>query len=186
MGLHLGMPSQLAQQAHVESGTGGSGHPHDKSHKDGAGGLPHELRRATQAFAAVWQEHVPDLTPPQYAVLFVLAEHGELDQSTLGELASIDRSTLTPLLDRLEYRGLITKTVDPANRRRRLSGLTEAGQQAFTQALAQTAGIHQWVTTLGAPRAAQLSELLRTLGDAAPQAIRVDRLTEQPERGWER
>lgn len=134
-------------------------------------GLPHQLRRATQAFAAVWQQHVPELTPPQYAVLFVLAEHGELDQTALGELASIDRSTLTPLLDRLESRGLITKTVDPANRRRRLSELTEAGRQAFSQARDQTTAIHRWVTdTIGESRAAQLNELLRALGDAAPQA----------------
>jgi MarR family transcriptional regulator, temperature-dependent positive regulator of motility len=133
--------------------------------------LPHQLRRASQAFAAVWQQHVPDLTPPQYAVLYVLAEHGELDQSTLGELASIDRSTLTPLLDRLESRGLITKTVDPANRRRRLSELTETGRQFFAQAFKQAIAIQQWVTdTLGETRAAQLNELLRALGDAAPPA----------------
>jgi DNA-binding MarR family transcriptional regulator len=131
--------------------------------------VPHQLRRATQAFAAVWQQRVPGLTPPQYAVLFVLAEHGELDQSALGGLASIDRSTLTALLDRLESRGLITKTVDPANRRRRLSALTEVGRKSFAQAFEQTIAIQQWITgTLGETQAAQLNELLRALGDAAP------------------
>jgi DNA-binding MarR family transcriptional regulator len=134
-------------------------------------GMPHQLRRATQAFAAIWQRHVPGLTPPQFAVLFVLAEHGELDQSTLGALTSIDRSTLTPLLDRLENRGLLTKTIDPANRRRRLSQLTEAGRQGFAQAFEQTVAIQQWVTdTLGEARAAQLNELLSALGDTAPTA----------------
>jgi DNA-binding MarR family transcriptional regulator len=73
-------------------------------------------------------------------------------------------------VDRLECRGLITKTIDPANRRRRLTVLTEAGQQSFTQALDQIATIHQWVAdTLGESRAAHLNELLRALGDAAPQ-----------------
>jgi MarR family transcriptional regulator, temperature-dependent positive regulator of motility len=134
-------------------------------------GLPHQLRRATQAFGAVWQQLVPDLTPPQYAALSVLAEHSELDQSTLGGLASIDRSTLTPLLDRLESRGLITKTIDPANRRRRLLELTDDGRQLFAQTYEHTVAIQQWLDdTLGASRAAQLAELLRELGDAAPPA----------------
>ena len=139
--------------------------------RTGPDGLPHQYRRANQAFAAVWQQHVPDLTPPQFAVLSVLAEHGELDQSTLGELAVVDRSTLTPLLDRLVLADLITKTTDPANRRRRLNRLTETGRQTFAQALDQTAAVDQWVTgTLGASGAAELGRLLRALGDAAPKA----------------
>ena len=36
----------------------------------------------------------------------MLAEDGELDQSALGAVTSIDRSTVTPLMNRLEDRGL--------------------------------------------------------------------------------
>ncbi|MFF3573881.1 MarR family winged helix-turn-helix transcriptional regulator [Nocardia jiangxiensis] len=133
----------------------------------GSPAIPHQLRRATQAFTSIWQRNVPDLTPPQYAVLYALSEHGEMDQSALGELASIDRSTLTPLLDRLEGRGLIAKTIDPGNRRRRLSALTEAGRQKFAETLDRTVAIQRWVDdTLGAEGAQQLYVLLRSLGDA--------------------
>ena len=45
----------------------------------------------------------------------MLAEHGELDQSALGAVTSIDRSTVTPLMNRLEDRGLISKITDPAS-----------------------------------------------------------------------
>jgi DNA-binding MarR family transcriptional regulator len=45
----------------------------------------------------------------------MLAEHGELDQSALGAVTSIDRSTVTPLMNRLEDRGLISKIPDPAS-----------------------------------------------------------------------
>ncbi|HXA58296.1 MAG TPA: MarR family winged helix-turn-helix transcriptional regulator [Streptosporangiaceae bacterium] len=136
-----------------------------------ADSLPHQLRRATQACSVVWQQHMPDLTPPQFAVLFALAEHVELDQSTLGALTSIDRSTLTPLLDRLENRGLISKTIDPANRRRRLATITEPGRACFAQASDRTTAIHQWIIdTLGADGTTQLTELLRALGDSPPHS----------------
>ncbi|WP_374222729.1 MarR family transcriptional regulator [Streptomyces spinoverrucosus] len=52
--------------------------------------------------------------------MHVLDEHGSLDQKSIGSLAAVDRSTLTPLLDRLVARGLITKNTDPGNRRRQL------------------------------------------------------------------
>jgi DNA-binding MarR family transcriptional regulator len=45
---------------------------------------------------------VPDLTNPQFAVLLFLGQQGALDQSELGALASVDRSTLSVLVDRLE------------------------------------------------------------------------------------
>jgi DNA-binding MarR family transcriptional regulator len=57
-------------------------------------------------------------------VLLLLGQHGPLDQAELGVLASVDRSTLSALLDRLEARRLVTRTIDLANRRRRIVELT--------------------------------------------------------------
>ena len=58
--------------------------------------LGQQIRRANQALSALWQDHMPELTRTQFSVLKVLYENGSLDQSALGALTAIDRSTLTP------------------------------------------------------------------------------------------
>ncbi|MFD9499953.1 MarR family transcriptional regulator BagL/FevM [Streptomyces sp. NPDC060035] len=132
--------------------------------------LPHQLRRAGQAWAALWQQSLPDLTSPQFAVLLALDDHGSQDQSALGALAAIDRSTLTVLLDRLEARGLVTKEMDPANRRRRIVALTDTGRRCLTAAVQEAGQLHARVEDLlGERRLGQLVEMLRVLGDMPVQ-----------------
>ncbi|QEU69202.1 MarR family transcriptional regulator [Streptomyces galilaeus] len=132
--------------------------------------LPHQLRRAGQAWTALWQHRLPDLTSPQFAVLLALDDHGSLDQSALGSLAAVDRSTLTVLLDRLEARGLVTKEMDPANRRRRIIALTGTGRRHLTTAVEEAAALHARVEDLlGEDRLRQLVEMLRVLGDMPVQ-----------------
>ncbi|MEU7638388.1 MarR family winged helix-turn-helix transcriptional regulator [Streptomyces sp. NPDC039016] len=87
----------------------------------------HLLRRALQSYSAKWQEAVGDVTPPQYAVLLTVHERPGIDQSRLGDLTGIDLATLAPLVHRLELRGLLSREVDPANRRRKLLTLTGDG-----------------------------------------------------------
>lgn len=87
----------------------------------------HLLRRALQSYAAQWNSVVGEVTPPQYAVLMTVRERPGIDQSRLGEITGIDFATLAPLVHRLEQRGVLDRQVDPANRRRKLLTLTEAG-----------------------------------------------------------
>ncbi|MER6378694.1 MarR family transcriptional regulator [Streptomyces sp. NPDC001250] len=130
-------------------------------------GMAHQLRRASQAVNASWQLRSGDLTPPQFAVLHVLDERGSLDQKTLGALAAVDRSTLTPLLDRLVARGLITKSTDPGNRRRQLVSLTRAGHERAALGRQQAQETSRWIEELlGPERLATLTLLLKELGDA--------------------
>jgi DNA-binding MarR family transcriptional regulator len=127
----------------------------------------YQLRRAGQVTAAVWQRRMAELTPTQFGVLFALGGSERLDQTELGAIASVDRSTLTPLLDRLEARGLITKTVDQANRRRRLIELTEAGRACLAVGAVRVEETARWITSvLGEQRSRELAELLKALGDA--------------------
>lgn len=51
-----------------------------------------------------------DLTYTQYVVMIVLWEKGSLTVKELGEALYLDSGTLTPLLKRLEGKGLITRT----------------------------------------------------------------------------
>ena len=52
----------------------------------------------------------------------------------LGARLSLDSGTLTPLLKRLESRGLLRRDRDPADERRVLVSLTEAGRTLGVQA----------------------------------------------------
>jgi MarR family transcriptional regulator, temperature-dependent positive regulator of motility len=98
----------------------------------------HLLRVLLQAHTAVWQQQLPEVTKPQYAVLRALRAHGELDQTTLAAAAAVDTSTLVLLLDRLARRGLLTRSPDPGDRRRRLLRLTTEGAR-FTDRLTERA-----------------------------------------------
>jgi MarR family transcriptional regulator, temperature-dependent positive regulator of motility len=134
--------------------------------------LPFQLRRASQAWTTLWLHRVPDLTNPQFAVLLFLGQRGALDQSELGALASVDRSTLSVLVDRLEAKGLVTKTMDAANRRRRIIELSDAGFRRIDE-VAEVAEvvIGQVRERFDAEEFEQLVRLLRTLGDMSQTPV---------------
>jgi DNA-binding MarR family transcriptional regulator len=95
------------------------------------------------AFMAVSRTYKPwldklGLTYPQYLVLCVLWEEGE---QTIGEIAarlSLEPSTITPLVKRLEQAGRLVRQRDPADERRVNVSLTAQGRalRAKTRALA--------------------------------------------------
>ena len=85
------------------------------------------------AFMAVSRTYKPwldklGLTYPQYLVLCVLWEEGE---QTIGEIAarlSLEPSTITPLVKRLEQAGRLVRQRDPADERRVNVSLTAQGR----------------------------------------------------------
>jgi DNA-binding MarR family transcriptional regulator len=93
------------------------------------------MRRVLQEHTAAWQARVPHLTKPQYAVLHAIAAQPGIDQASVGQIAAIDKATLATLLLRLEERGLIVRTVDVADRRRRLLELTDQGRAQLREAV---------------------------------------------------
>ena len=76
-----------------------------------------------------------DLTYPQYLVMLCLWERDGLPVHALGERLHLDSGTLTPLLKRLEVRGLVTRTRDSADERRVLVSMTDAGRALREAAL---------------------------------------------------
>ncbi len=68
------------------------------------------------------------LTYPQYIVLMILWEKAPCSMTTIGERALLNSNTLTPLIKRLEERGLVSRRRDPADERTVLISLTEQGQ----------------------------------------------------------
>lgn len=80
--------------------------------------LPSQLRLAVLRLSRrLRQQTVGDISPSQLSALSSIAKHGEV---SLGELAAIERiapPSMTRIAARLEERGLVTRQVDPADRR---------------------------------------------------------------------
>ena len=74
-----------------------------------------------------------DMTPAQTHVLLYLAEHGPSAQSVLAEGLRVKAPTANGIIDRMEEKGLLVRSVDERDARRRLVGLTEKGQGLVEQ-----------------------------------------------------
>lgn len=76
-----------------------------------------------------------DLTYPQYLVLLLLWESDNRTVGELGERLLLDSGTLTPLLKRMEQKGLLTRQRNPADERQVTIQLTENGRGLQRQAM---------------------------------------------------
>lgn len=87
------------------------------------------LHAASRAFNGVYRVILKDLglTYPQYLVMLVLWEHGELPVKKLGEHLRLDSGTLSPLLKRLETAGLVRRERSARDERSVEVRLTEEG-----------------------------------------------------------
>lgn len=95
------------------------------------------LHAASRAFNGVYRVLLKDLglTYPQYLVMLVLWEHGELPVKKLGEHLRLDSGTLSPLLKRLEAAGLVTRERSVRDERSVQVRLTEEGTALRRRAL---------------------------------------------------
>lgn len=75
-----------------------------------------------------------DLTYLQYIVMMVLWEHSTMNVKTLGNKVHLDSGTLTPLLKRLEGKGLIIRARSQEDERVRIISLSEEGKELRTKA----------------------------------------------------
>jgi len=82
-------------------------------------------RAVSQAYRAVLADE--DLTYPQFLVLVALASDGEQSVGALAESLLLDSGTLSPLLKRLESRGIVTRERRPGNERTVVVDLTAEG-----------------------------------------------------------
>lgn len=76
-----------------------------------------------------------DLTYTQYITMLVLWEKKSINVKTLGEVLYLDSGTLTPLLKKLESKGLVTRQRSKEDERNLIVELTEAGEQLREEAL---------------------------------------------------
>ncbi|MFF0228047.1 MarR family winged helix-turn-helix transcriptional regulator [Streptomyces sp. NPDC004629] len=95
------------------------------------------LHAASRAFNGVYRVVLKDLglTYPQYLVMLVLWERGDLPVKKLGELLRLDSGTLSPLVKRLEVAGLVRRERSARDERSVEVRLTEQGAALREQAL---------------------------------------------------
>lgn len=89
------------------------------------------IRRTQQVHNTLWGELLAtSVTPPQFAVLAALSHERDIDQRRLGELASLDKSSVADIVARLTAQQWIERSRDPHDGRRNLLRLAPAAEIA--------------------------------------------------------
>ena len=93
---------------------------------------------ASHAFTRFYKPRLDalDLTYPQYLVFLVLWEQDDITVKALGEKLFLDSGTITPLIKRLEARGLVKRRRDEDDERQVRIRLTEEGRTLKAKAMA--------------------------------------------------
>ena len=68
-----------------------------------------------------------------WLVLAALDEGQHRSQLELSRMVCVDKTTLISVLDRLEHRKLVVRTVDPTDRRARIPQITAAGRRIYAK-----------------------------------------------------
>jgi DNA-binding MarR family transcriptional regulator len=99
--------------------------------------LGYVLRRTQSAvfedFAATFAHAGEALTPGEFGLLVLVDHNAGLSQMALARALGIDRSTLVPILDRLQARGLLMRHRSPTDGRTHALALTTAGEKALAR-----------------------------------------------------
>ena len=79
----------------------------------------HCIRRAQQVSSACFSNELAefDLTSVQMVALVAIADQPGIDATRLAEIIDFDRATIGGVVDRLERKGLIRRTVSPRDKR---------------------------------------------------------------------
>lgn len=120
-----------------------------------------------------------DLTYPQYLVMMVLWQDGTRPARAIAERLQLPPNAISPLLDRIEAGGLITRRRDANDKRIVHIGLTEKGA-ALEAAAAEAQNAVACRTHLGHGEIAELrEELHRLTRRLAAEPCRLETDTEQ-------
>lgn len=122
------------------------------------------IRVSQQVHYSLWTSasDVGNLTSPQFAVLHALSHDHPLDQTALGERASLDRTTLAEIVTRLSKRGLVARTRDTEDGRRNLVTITDEGREVHDTAAVGAYDINERFLYAVAPDDREV--LVRVLG----------------------
>ena len=99
--------------------------------------LGYALRRTQSAvfadFAATFAKAGETLTPGEFGLLVLVERNAGMSQMALARALGIDRSTLVPILNRLQARGFLLRNASPTDGRTHALALTPAGEKALAR-----------------------------------------------------
>ncbi|WP_198174339.1 MarR family winged helix-turn-helix transcriptional regulator [Mesorhizobium xinjiangense] len=105
--------------------------------------------------------HELGITPQQFALLVLVERNPGSRQSLIAKARGLDKSTLVPMIDRLEREGLLERRPMAGDRRIKTIWLTEKGADLLQQAIPAIAATDE---SLGASLTAEeRTELVRLL-----------------------
>jgi len=111
------------------------------------------------------------VTDQQWRVLRALSDEGALDLGSLAAHALLHPPSATRIIKDMADRGLIQRAVDPANKRRIILQLTEAGEDLVHDASPQIIDVlDSYAADLGTARLAALRRELQALIDIIGKA----------------
>lgn len=134
----------------------------------------HLIRRLHQRSTAVFQKHMREaghsITSVQFAALGALSDEPGIDQARIAALIAYDRATIGGVIERLEKRGLVERTVNDDDRRARIVTLTPEGEALYKALLPLVKKLQSDILAeLSAADRAVLTELMaRSLGMETP------------------
>ena len=109
----------------------------------------------------------------EHVVLNVI-EAGAPTQLAIATRAGLDKSTLLPVLDRLESQQLIERRPDPSDRRARVITLTPAGRRALDKSSRRVTSIESdLLTDLDPEEQAQFRSFLRRIVEGRMSTLSV-------------
>jgi len=119
------------------------------------------LTRVSKLIYRRSSEELLGMSLRHYVALAYLRDVEHAPQQLMCEIFGVDANNMVLLLNALEAEGSIARVRDPADRRRHLVELTEAGRAALERAeIAQGAIEDEILGALSAPERATLRELL--------------------------
>lgn len=137
-------------------------------------GLDDLLVAATRRLRHSWRVGLEgldsvDLAPHDARALMVVARHAPVRPGTVADHLRIAPRSATDVIDRLEERGLVTRSPDPTDRRATVIDLTDAGRDLVSVVRAQrSAAAQEHFAVLTEAERRTLAGLLRKLADAGP------------------
>jgi len=95
------------------------------------------LYAASRLITQAYRPHLDRLgvTYPQYLVLMVLWETDSLPVNDIAKKLSLETNTVTPLIQRMEREGIVTRTKGKVDTRQTIVALTDHGRGLREQAI---------------------------------------------------
>jgi DNA-binding MarR family transcriptional regulator len=111
------------------------------------------------------------VSPGEFGVLVLVEANPGINQTSLAKAVGADRSTMVPIIDRLERRGLLERQAMPGDRRAHALRLAKSGQERMRR-FRQTVIEHEKriAAGLSAAERAVLLDLLRRLRQAGEES----------------